>query len=441
MRSPETFVPTKSPVGAAASAKCDRRRWLSLAASGLAGVVATSLTGQGRDATAWDWTQWRGPTRDGQFSGADWPKTLQGDRLKQVWRVELGPSYSGPIVAGDRVYVTETRGKENEFVSALDRKTGATIWSVNWPGSISVPFFAKSNGDWIRSTPAFDGETLYVAGIRDVLVALNAADGSVKWKVDFVEQLKTPAPTFGFVCSPLVLQGAVYVQAGAGIVKLDAKTGKILWRSLNDGGGMDGSAFSSPAMYKVGGRDQLVVQTRQKLAGVDPNDGKVLWSEEVPAFRGMNILTPVLHDGRFFTSAYGGKSLAYSVGEKDGQFTVSTAWENKTQGYMSTPVVIDGHAYLHLRNQRFTCINLANGETTWTTPKTFGKYWSLVANKNMILALDERGELLLIEANPAEFKLIDTRKIADQETWAHLAVSENQLFVRELKAMAVYDWR
>jgi len=204
---------------------------------------------------------------------------------------------------------------------------------------------------------------------------------------------------------------------------------------------MDGSAFSSPAMFKVGNSDQLVVQTRTKLAGVSPTDGKVLWSEEVPAFRGMNILTPVLHDGRFFTSAYGGKSLSYSVSEKDGQFAVSTAWENKTQGYMSTPVVIDGHAYLHLRNQRFTCINLANGETTWTTPKTFGKYWSLVANKNTILALDERGELLLIEANPAEFKLIDSRKVADQETWAHLAVSENQLFVRELKAMAVYDWR
>jgi outer membrane protein assembly factor BamB len=29
---------------------------------------------------------------------------------------------------------------------------------------------------------------------------------------------------------------------------------------------------------------------------------------------------------------------------------------------MSTPVVIDGHAYLHLRSQRFTCVDLATGK-------------------------------------------------------------------------------
>jgi hypothetical protein len=47
---------------------------------------------------------------------------------------------------------------------------------------------------------------------------------------------------------------------------------------------------------------------------------------------------------------------------------------------------------------------------------------------------------LLIEASPAEFKLIDQRHISDEETWAHLAVSGQQLAVRELKALSLYDW-
>lgn len=388
-----------------------------------------------------DWPQWRGPTRDGQVTGVDWPESLQGERLKQAWRVELGPSYSGPLVSANRVFVTETLDKKREVVKALDRTTGRVVWSVEWDGALSVPFFAKSNGDWIRSTPAYDGERLYVAGIRDVLVCLQASDGRELWRYDFVAEMKSAVPSFGFVCSPLVADGAVYVQAGAGFVKLDALTGKVLWKTLADNGGMEGSAFSSPILVNLAGQPQLVVQTRQRLAGVDAATGNVLWSEEVPAFRGMNILTPVLHDGKFFTSAYGGKSLAYAVAEREGQFTVSTAWENKTQGYMSTPVVVDAHAYLHLRNQRFTCIDLANGELKWTTPKTFGKYWSLVANKRRLLALDERGDLLLIEADPKEFKLVDQRHISDQETWAHLAVSGQQVFIRELNAMTVYDWK
>ncbi|MFO0819031.1 MAG: PQQ-binding-like beta-propeller repeat protein [Pirellulales bacterium] len=392
-------------------------------------------------ADALDWSQWRGPTRDGQISGVDWPNSLKDEHLKREWRVELGPSYSGPIVTADRVFTTETVDRAKEVVRAFDRATGKPVWSVEWEGALSVPFFAKSNGDWIRSTPAFDGERLYVAGMRDVLVCLRASDGQQLWRRDFVAEMKTPVPSFGFVCSPLVIDGSVYVQAGAAFLKLNALTGETQWKALADNGGMEGSAFSSPTYVSLEGQPQLVVQTRQKLAGVSPASGEVLWSEDVPAFRGMNILTPVLHEGRFFTSAYGGKSLAYAVKREGDKFTVSTAWENKTQGYMSSPVIIDGHAYIHLRNQRFTCINLASGEQTWTTPKTFGKYWSMVANNDRILALDERGDLLLIQADPKEFKLIDERHISDEETWAHLAVSGQQLIVRDLKGLSVYTWK
>ncbi len=80
-------------------------------------------------------------------------------------------------------------------------------------------------------------------------------------------------------------------------------------------------------------------------------------------------------------------------------------------GYMSTPVVIDGHAYLHLQNQRFTCINLKTGERTWTS-QAFGKYWSLVAQGDRMLALDQRGVLRLIKANPKKFDLLG--EIKDQ---------------------------
>lgn len=386
------------------------------------------------------WPQWRGPTRDGQFTGPTWPEKLDTNHLRQLWRVELGPSYSGPIVSADRVFTTESKDKKFEVVTAFDRQTGKEIWRVQWEGALSVPFFARSNGDWIRATPACDGESLFVAGMRDLLVCLDVRDGRERWRFDFVQQLEAPAPDFGFVCSPLVDEDGVYVQAGGSFVKLNKRTGAVVWRTLKDNGGMSGSVFSSPMFATLHGQRQLVVQTRAKLAGVNPADGKVLWEQPVKAFQGMNILTPVVHDDMLFTSTYGGKTIGFKVSRIGDQFTVAEAWQHKAQGYMTTPVVVDGVAYTHLKSQRAMAIEVATGKELWTTSESFGKYWSLVVRGDQLLALDQRGELLLLRVSKEKEFILDRRKLTKSETWSHLAIADNQLFIRELNAMVAYTW-
>lgn len=398
--------------------------------------MTASATGGAPD----NWPQWRGPQRDGQFTGPAWPDRLGTNQLQRTWRVSLGPSYSGPIVASDRVFTTETKDKKFEVVSALSRATGEVLWRAQWEGALSVPFFAKSNGDWIRSTPACDGDSLYVAGMRDLLVCLDVQSGKERWRVDFVKEFKAPVPDFGFVCSPLVDEEGVYVQAGASFVKVNKRNGSILWRTLADKGGMWGSVFSSPVFAEMVGQRQLVVQTREKLAGVNPADGKVLWEQPVEAFRGMNILTPVVHKDTLFTSTYGGKTMGFKVTKSGDKIQVGPAWTHKSQGYMSTPVLIDGVAYNHLKSQRFMAIEVETGRELWTTEQSFGKYWSIVAQGDRMLALDQRGWLLLLRANKAKFELLDQRQLTAAETWAHLAVAGDELFVRELNGLSAYRW-
>jgi outer membrane protein assembly factor BamB len=325
-------------------------------------------------------------------------------------------------------------------VTAYDRSSGKELWRSQWQGAMSVPFFAKSNGDWVRSTPALDGDRLYVAGMRDVLVCLDARDGKEVWRKDFVKDLKTPLPDFGFVCSPLVDGDAVYVQAAAGFVRLNKQTGEVVWRTLVDKGGMWGSAFSSPIIATLAGQRQLVVQAREHLSGVKLEDGKVLWSQPVEAFRGMNILTPVVYHDTLFTSTYGGKTIGFKVTQADGAFKVTQSWTHKAQGYMSTPVVINGVAYEHLKSQRMMAIEVETGRELWTASEGFGKYASLVAQGDRILALDQRGLLYLLRANPQKFELLDKRRLNDSEAWAHLALAGNDLFVRELNALVAYRW-
>ncbi len=385
------------------------------------------------------WLQWRGPKRDGQFSGERWPGKLEGN-LEQLWRVELGPSYSGPIVNEELVFTTETEDEKYEVVHAFDRKTGKSVWSSRWEGAMKVPFFARSNGSWIRATPACDGQTLYVAGIRDVLVALDVATGDEKWRVDFVERFETPPPAFGFVSSPLLLDDHLYIQAGAAVVKLDKESGQVVWRAAVDAGGMYGSAFSSPTIATISGKPMLIAQTRTELKGIDLESGEELWSQEIEAFRGMNILTPTVFENAVFTSAHSGRSQLWEITAANDGYDVTESWNHKSQAYMSTPVIVGQHAYMHLKNQRFNCLNLKTGEEAWRSTG-YGKYASLVANGDRILALDERGDLLLLKATPDQFELIDSIHISDDPTWAHLSVVDGQLFVRELRALTAYEWK
>ncbi|MFQ3594222.1 MAG: PQQ-binding-like beta-propeller repeat protein [Gemmataceae bacterium] len=389
-----------------------------------------------------DWPQWRGPNRDSIIQADPWPERLT--HLEKSWRVALDKGYPGPIVSKDRVWVAETRQAKDEVVRCLDRATGKQLWETAWPGSMTVPFFARANGSWIRSTPAFDGESLYVAGMRDVLVCLDAATGKVRWRVDFMERYNSPLPAFGFVSSPLVDGDAVYVQAGSSALKLNKKTGETIWRTLKDEGGMFGSAFSSPTFATLAGKRQLLVQTRSTLAGIEPEDGSVLWGQKIPAMRGMNILTPTVYGESVFTSAYGAKTYLFNI-HRDStdspKMKVTESWNISMEGYMSSPVVIGKHAYLHLRNQRVACVHLETGKTTWTTSKTYGKYWSMIANRDKILALDERGILYLLKANPERFELLDEKKVSDQECWGHLAISGNELFIRELQGISAWKWK
>jgi len=383
-----------------------------------------------------EWSQWRGAGRDGRAGSHPWPSSLDEETLVRGWSLTLGESYSGPVVSENRVFVTESIDATLERVSAIDRISGKVLWQRSWEGSITVPFFAKRNGSWIRSTPAYGNGMLYVGGMEDVLVAIDAENGNIKWQRDFPGEWNVDKPTFGFVSSPLIDGEHLYVHAGGSFSKLDANTGTLIWRAMQEDGGMMGGWFSSPILGQINGQELLIVQSRSELAALDKEHGKVLWRREIPSFRGMNILTPTVYQNKVFTSNYRGKSYLFEPKGSE----LDLVWENKAAAYISTPVVINGHAYMHLQNERIACLDLETGEETWRSGTTFGKYWSMVFQDDTIMALDSAGELLLVAADPKQFQIIDRREVSTSSTWAHLAVVDNQVFVRSIDGLTMYAW-
>ena len=304
---------------------------------------------------------------------------------------------------------------------------------------MKVLFIASANGSWIRSTPALSNGKLFVGGIRDVLVCLDATSGKELWRRDFPAEMNSPAPQFGCVCSPLTDGEHVYMQAGGAMHKMLQSTGQTVWQSAKDGLGKNSSVFSSPAIETIDGVRQLLVQGRSALMGIDLDSGSMLWRTPIPAFRGMSILTPTVFNDQVFISNYQFPSMMLSIKKNGNNWSISEKWKMKSRGYMTTPVVINGFAYTFLQNQRFACIDLNTGEQKWISNK-FGKYASLIANGKEILALTSDGELILLKANSERFEQIDRRPIGNN-AWAHLAVSGEDVFVRNIDGLIALKWK
>ncbi len=129
----------------------------------------------------------------------------------------------------DGVLYLETADNQ---IQAWDALTGKQLWSY-------IPTLGYSNlccGQIARGVAVAYGK-VFAAQLDGHVVALDARTGKLAWKTDNANALPQPAYFYSFTIAPIVLNGLVLVgNAGAewptrGFLEaLDAKTGKLVWR-------------------------------------------------------------------------------------------------------------------------------------------------------------------------------------------------------------------
>src|SRR6185295_6634853 len=86
-----------------------------------------------------DWPEWRGAGRAGVWTEEGILERFPEGGLHYTWRVPIHEGYSGPAVAGGRVFVTDFVRSEDmagtERALALDERTGKELWKHEWPAS------------------------------------------------------------------------------------------------------------------------------------------------------------------------------------------------------------------------------------------------------------------------------------------------------------------
>lgn len=401
-------------------------------------LVATMLCLPGLGSAQAEWPQWGGPGRDfvarSKGLAAAWPE--KGP--KQLWSRPLGEGHSSIVVDGNELYTMYSLG-DQESVIALDAKSGKTIWEYKYEAPTAGMRYDEGLGP--HSTPLIVGKLIYTAGALGKVHALDKAKGQVVWTVDLWKDLAGKRRDRGYSCSPLAYKKTIILTLGGkdqALVALDQESGKVVWKRQT----FDNSP-ASMLLINVDGQDQLAAFMGGEVAGVDPNNGQLLWTHPHVTDWGLNISNPVWGQDNllFVSSAYSGGSRVLKLSQKDGKTNVSEVWfHRRLRLHHTTAIRIGGYIYASSGDfgpAFFAAVNVKTGEIAFqdrSLPKA-----NFVYADGKLIILDEDGNLVLATVSPAGLKIISKVSALKNLAWTVPTLVGARLYVRDRRTIAAFD--
>jgi len=307
------------------------------------------------------WSGFRGPDGNGLCPKATPPLTWNLKTGENVlWQTEIPlPGRSSPIVCGDRIFLTGAT-EETQAVYAIDRKSGAILWTKNLlPPKTGRGFALKDitvsdlNG-WASPTPVSDGKSLFVHFASGDVAALDMT-GRLLWQIN----LGKPGSAYGPSSSPLLFGNTLIMQYDQldkehnFVVALQKETGVIVWKQKRP----FANSWASPILAKTPMGEQLVLAADPGLTAYDPATGKELWQAEGV---GGEMGASPLFDGNLFFAANIGEALI--AVKPDG----TLAWKSDDTLPDTCSPLSDGRFLLTISGTTVTCLATADGKRLWS---------------------------------------------------------------------------
>jgi len=383
-----------------------------------------------------DWSQWRGPNRDGVVTAftepAAWP-----EKLTEQWKVTVGIGYATPVLIGNRVFMF-ARQDANEVMMAIEADTGKVVWQTSYPAQVTMNRAAARHGEGPKSTPTYADGKLFSLGYGGMVTAWDASNGRILW------QKYGPMATFGTAQSALVDRGLVILHVGGNsnngaLTAFDAATGAIKWSWNGDGPG-----YGSPVLAEFGGMRQIVVQTQRNIVGVSAATGELLWQRTLVSPSEQNSITPIVYGQTVINSALGNPLTAFTVSKTGAQWTTTDVWTNPDVTlYMSNAVLVRDVIFgMTNRNSgQFFAFVAKSGKTLWTSEPRQATNTAVLATSSVVFLLKESAELVVARASGAGFEPLRTYTVATSATWAQPTISGSRIFVKDNAALTLWTVR
>lgn len=400
--------------------KCKRVLW----AAGLA-----LLTMQ---APAADWPQWRGPQGDGISRETGLLKQWPAGGPKKLWETALGSGYSAPSIVGGRIFVAYQKDGQ-QWATALEEKTGKELWKVQ-----SGKEYKNASFDGPRVQPVVDGERVYCLDALGNLQCLQTKDGKEVWKKNILDEYQAKNVQWGVSAGPLVDGERLIVtpgeSKGASVVALDKKTGKELWRALDDKAG-----YAATMKLTLGGKPQIVIYNGFGLVGLVPETGKTMFRYPWPTQHAINSAQPVWQGDTVFISSGYGQGCALVKVDAELSSGCQTVWRSKVmKNHFNSMVVIDDYIY-GFDDRELVCVEYKTGQLKWRR-KGFDKGTLLWAD-GLAYVLGEKGNLVLAKLTPEKFELLAEVKglVSTKRAWTMPVIANGRLYLRDEEKLVCLD--
>ena len=389
-----------------------------------------------RSAIAQEWTQWRGPARDGVVPASSTPGSWPAS-LRRVWRVEVGEGYSSPVVSRGRAFV-HSRQDPDETVMAIDLATGKVLWQQKYPAPFQKNQYAVKMAKGPNSTPLILGDRLLTLGGTAVLTAWDTKTGRQLWRKDFSKIVDTSKLFCGTAASPLAVDGLVVVQVGSDVhggqmMALDPATGATKWEWRGPGPG-----YASPVVINMAGHEQVVTLSNSSIIGIDAKTGNELWTTPFPDEWHENIVTPVWTGTELVVSGTRQGTHAYALRQNNGKWEATHLWKNPDVAmYMSSPVFGDGLIYGHSskRKGQFVALDAKTGATRWATDGREGDQASVLLTPRHVVYLTNGADLIVARRGTATLEVERRYDVADAETWAMPVLLGEDVLIRDATSL------
>jgi outer membrane protein assembly factor BamB len=298
-----------------------------------------------------------------------------------------------------------------------------------------------------RSTPTVDGNSIYALGSDGDLVCLETATGKIRWQKSLRKDLAGVPGMWAYSESPLI-DGALVVCTPGGseatMAALNKTTGEIVWKSAIPGG--DQAAYASAIVVEAGGIRQYVQLLQKGLVGVEAKTGKFLWRFDKPVSRfDANIPTPVADADTVYVGSAGTGGGAVRLKAKDGILQPEQLYFDARLSTAIGGTVKLGEFLYGTTGQAMMCIEFATGKVKWQQ-RALGAA-ALCYADNRIYLHGENGDVALVEPSPESFREKGRfsppnqpqRVVAGEKAWTYPVVANGRLYIRDLDVLWCYD--
>jgi outer membrane protein assembly factor BamB len=398
-------------------------------------VILCALSATGT-ATEPEWNQFRGGHGDGTSTATGIPTTWS-ETSNVAWKTAIwGKAWSSPVTWKNRIWLTTATVDGHRLaVICLDRNTGTVLHDKTVFKPVK-PQYSHPFNSYASSTPWVEDGRVYIHYGSLGTACLDSDTCEVIWKRNDL-----PCDHFRGPASSVSIHGNLLFLPFDGsdlqyVVALDKQTGKTLWRTDRnvDFGGKGGAhrkAFGTARVIIHRGRTQVVVPGAMATMSYDPTSGKELWRV---IHGGANASCPPLFQNGVLYFNSGDVSNKLLAVRPDGHGDVTNTHVNWStmRGVPSRPSVllVDQSIYMVNNTGVASCVDIATGETRWTTRLT-GKYSAspILVGDRIFCLEEERGICHVFTANPRGYRRVATNTL-DGSFMASPAVSGRLLILR-----------